>query len=122
MTLPRFSTMSDILASISSLSEAITTTAQKWTFFIFLSGTKRELARDVRVLERELIAHTAYHDRATLDKIHSLFETCLELVSYPLLTETVLGHRDADESLRYWTLLIRKNPNGCLNDDLTPFP
>ncbi|KAK3827154.1 MAG: hypothetical protein JOS17DRAFT_831841 [Linnemannia elongata] len=38
--------MSDILTSISSLSEAISTTASKWTFFNFLNDAKRTLAGD----------------------------------------------------------------------------
>lgn len=111
-TLPRFPTMSDVLTSISSFSEEITTIAPKWKPFCIFNYTKLNLAKDVRRLERELIAHTGYHERATLESIHGLFETCLELVKQYCLNPTMWDYAEALDSLQYWIIIIQDNPNG----------
>lgn len=111
-TQSRFPTMSDLLTSISTLSEAITTTAPKWKVFCIFNGTKLDLAKDVRKVERELLTHSGYHDRATLESIHGLFETCLELMSQYCLNPTTQEYCEASMSLQGWLNMIQCSPNG----------
>lgn len=101
--------MSDILTSISSLSEAITTSVPNKNIFYPINYTKINLARDVRLLERQLLMHPEFHDRVTLESISSLFEICLRLVNLSYLNPTLYDYNVALWSLQDWTSSIQNN-------------